>query len=289
MAEATSTKENYSPKVILLINGPKYSGKDTFGVLFNMMAFSKNAFTCKRFAFADKLKEETAETYAESGISAENFADDQKEVPLLHKPVIGHDSYSKIIQKELVDHFRTENGEKPYQRKMYYPSDFGFDDVPQFAFTLLDKMTSTLPISTRTLYWTPRALLIHEGFSKRAFDGDFWVDRCKKEIMAYAIKNGGPEVVYITDYRLRNEKSRCASLFSTSEVITIKIAGCVPRQAFDASEADLMRSKFNFEIDNSRVFKKKIGDEGWKEEWEPLLKQIREIVDRIRSLVDSTK
>jgi hypothetical protein len=193
-------------KIIILISGWKGSGKDT------MFEYLKQKYGFERFAFADDLKDMSALPYA----LERNDMDDPvlKETPILCYPVISKDSYSALVQNELYTHFSTFHGQKP-----------GKDDKP------VRDESGNLLFNGEQLFWTPRAILILEGSTKRSVYPDFWADKSKKMFCISKIA--------ITDCRYESEIERVKKLFKGYIVIVVRVDVDGEPTSKDASERAL--------------------------------------------------
>lgn len=97
-------------------------------------------------------------------------------------------------------------------------------------------------------YWTPRALCILEGSSKRAVHSNYWVQSVIREIL-----DSDHDRFVISDLRYRSEADTLG-LFLPAPTIDLKLVR-VNRYAMidtqDPSERDLDEYKFMYEISNT--------------------------------------
>lgn len=99
-------------------------------------------------------------------------------------------------------------------------------------------------------FWTPRALLILEGSSKRAVHSNYWVTSVVVDIM-----NNPDTNFVISDLRYKSEADTLKLLLPRIQLVRVHRAGMVPN-TLDPSERDLDDySKFNFVLDNSGTTK----------------------------------
>jgi hypothetical protein len=203
-------------KICILISGRRGAGKDTAFEWLQTRGF-------KRFAFADKLKDFTSLTY----VVDRSWMDDPKfkEVPLLQYPVIAEDVEAAKRQMEIYCHFRTEKGVQPVKKKT---ENGDIDDDER-----LKRVGNILCWEGEQLYWTPRALLVLEGMTKRAVNPNFWVD--------FAARTAEGPLLCITDYRLPNEFYRVKTMLEAKGylVIAIRIDSNEKQTSFDSSETAL--------------------------------------------------
>jgi hypothetical protein len=236
------------PESIVLVSGYKGSGKDTFA---NRLTTEKWGYT--RFAFADSLKNMAGESY---GLTHEQmYFQDKKESPILSLPVIAKDTFTEILQEELFTHFSTADGTHPTE-----DGETGYlhRDVKTGVYSLVrsEFATSTwreklwfagrwlsgVPTKQRIdpLYWTPRAILILEGSTKRSVNAKFWVSRIAREIAQKQATR-----VVISDWRYRSEladlqEGLMEEFGYRPHLITVRITDPeTTSDAVDSSERDL--------------------------------------------------
>jgi hypothetical protein len=230
--------QEISPIAIPLINGPKGGGKDTVGAIIKLLLGNY----ASQFVFANALKEKSEVDYSYYGLTKKHFFDDRfKELPLLKLPVVASDVDCEARQRRIAEHFRTADG-RPPSKYIAVKADDRF-----YTFFLANGAND----AGELLYWTPRAILIEQGCSKRSVVPDYWPDRCNDLITACATAN--PEVIqYGTDLRFRNEKAGIQRAFPSAKVYMIKILCPTKHVANDSTEADLRGTVFDFTIDNSQ-------------------------------------
>lgn len=219
---------------IIPVSGWKGSGKDTF---HQYVSYGRKVV---RIAYADVLKDDAAKTY---NLPRECFdAADQKEAPLLQYPVCPKDTFSKVIVDRLVDVLRYSDGSKP---TMVIQNESGY----------------LLGLDGRQLYWTPRALAILEGSTRRAVDSQYWVKRALRDI------DVGADTWYvITDWRYQSEFEGLMDILEKlglgrDVVTTIRINRWASTTSQDPSERDLDDYQFDIVLDNTgdlRSFYEKI-------------------------------
>ena len=195
--------------VVLGVSGWKKSGKDT------LADFLINKEGYERVAFADVLKEITAETY---GLDKNIFYNQSvKEAPIKSLPVNPKDEFTKTIANFMEKEFRTEDG--------------------KIGCILSDR-----------LYWTPRALLILEGSIKRAVNCDFWVQKTFNKIQEIQ-KNENKYRFVITDLRYKNEMESLVDIFG-DRFVSCRVNRFETVDSTDPSERDLDEAEFDFTIGN---------------------------------------
>lgn len=213
---------------IVAISGWKRSGKDTAA------EYLINKYGAKRIAFADPLKEMVCDNYGLTRGLIDNPA--TKEKPILSLPVCVKDGFSKNNNEFLFGEFRGVGGR--------IPQDFHIEEGLLLGVEGRDVFQ---------LYWTPRAICIEEGSTKRSVDPDYWVKR--------ALKNVNDGLHVISDLRYRNEAYTLKA--SDHDVITIRINRFETSPSMDASERDLDEHSFDYIIENKgslEEFYKKIDD-----------------------------
>lgn len=193
-----------SRATIIALSGWKRSGKDT------VAEYLIQNYGAQRIAFADPLKESVAQQYGLTRAYIDDPA--TKEAPLLHMPVDPRDAFSKTVTDFMRGEFRDQNG------KRY---DEGSPDS--------------------VMYWTPRALCILEGSTKRSADPDHWV----KQAVA---KTESGKLYVISDARYKNEME---SLKRTgANIVTVRIERFDSSPSNDPSERDLDNYAFDHIINN---------------------------------------
>lgn len=208
---------------VIAISGWAKSGKDTAALHLI------NKFGATRVAFADILKQMTADQYK---IDLESLHDqNRKESPLEQYPVNPKDGFSLNLAKFLYKEFRTINGHRAL--------DFHID--PSGAFMgVLDYFGNT-----EQLYWTPRALAILEGSVKRTVDSSYWVQKAIDNIYDQSNK----DLFVIADLRYRSEVSQLRAAFGKN-LITVRVNRFDSTPSNDPSENDLNDAKFDVIIEN---------------------------------------
>lgn len=199
-------------KILVLVSGHKYAGKDTAAKLL----VKEYGFT--RFAFADKLKDECSRCY---NVPRKFFDDDDlKEAPLLGMKVVGFDEYATTVQhKFLYTHFSTMMRQSPPKDKLHLITR---DDEGVLRYKKVE------------LYWTPRALAVHKGSSERTVNPNYWVNHLDKSLEQN-------EKVVVSDWRYTNEWKRSKELAEARgfTVKTIRIDDGKKATSNDPSETQL--------------------------------------------------
>jgi hypothetical protein len=208
---------------IIALSGWAHSGKDTCA----QFLIDNHGFT--RLAFADVLKDMTAEAY---NVSRDWFDDvTKKEAPLFQYPAMSTDSFADTVIELIEGHLRTEDGCKA--------TDFYEDDDGYLYLSRDDK-------HDELLYHTPRSLLVLEGSTKRTVDPNYWVKR--------AVSNATPEGLYvISDLRFQSEVDGLKEAAGDDNVITMRVLRFESTDQTDASERDLDHYDFDHYIDNSEA------------------------------------
>lgn len=213
--------------LIVAISGWKKSGKDTLGSALCDLGF-------KRLAFADALKERCAGDYR---LSLGQVTDQtMKESPLLDRPVVVKDDRTAHLVRGLALEFRTEDGLRLR---------------PDEELLIQYDKTATTPYG-KTLYWTPRAILIHEGGTKRAVDPDYWVHQIFTNKFFFGDFQKGRSAV-ITDLRFKNEAEtlRQAALNKGFNLVLVRVNRFAVNPSTDATECDLDDYSFDLTIENT--------------------------------------
>lgn len=203
--------------MIVAISGWKGSGKD---LIANYLVKHYGAV---RIAFADPLKDGVASQYSIPRDSLDRI--DQKESPIVSLPVKPQDKFSRMIAEFMFKEFRSINGE--------VPSDFGYDEAGFFGVCGRD----TFP-----LYWTPRALAILEGSTKRSADANHWVKQAVSQVK--------PDGLYvISDLRYTNEINALHTA-APNQVLVVRVDRFDVSPSSDPSERDLDAFPFPYVLNN---------------------------------------
>lgn len=231
---------------IFAVSGWAGSGKDTVAeYLIKTHGF-------RRVAFADILKDMVAEQY---GIDRSSLDDrDRKEKPLLHMPVNPKDNYSKMINEYLVKEFRSAAG--------YRPVGFEYQGAEFYGVFYVDPSTGTPVHPTSSVspgvkelyrvYWTPRALAILEGSTKRSANSNYWVERAARYMAE--LSAGCPDRNFvISDVRYKNEIDQLRSL-APGAVVPIRVNRFDTTASTDSSERDLDDYLFQYAVSNKGTF-----------------------------------
>lgn len=100
-------------------------------------------------------------------------------------------------------------------------------------------------------YWTPRALLIHEGSCKREVDQDYWVRTLFTHM--FAAEQTGHELFTIADLRFTNEIEAFKKHYPEYKLITVRINRFDSPPNEDPTERDLDNYNFDYTIDNKQT------------------------------------
>lgn len=230
--------------MIFAISGWKGSGKD----MVAQYLIEKHGF--KRLAFADVLKDMVAEQYPVDRQALDDQA--RKERAILSMPVTPKDEFSRRTAEYLLREFRTTQGKVctrfAYDGQEFYgllnvlaskPDEFW--DISNPAHQGKD----VHEIAVR-LYWTPRALAILEGSTKRSVNPNYWVQRALSQTVP------GQNYV-ISDARYKNEIDQLR-LNAPGEVVSIRIDRFESSPSTDSSEHDLDDYVFDYRIDNQAAY-----------------------------------
>jgi hypothetical protein len=210
-------------KICVLLSGWKESGKDT------AFEFLRQKYGFVRFAFADDLKDDTAEIYPVNRSDMDTSAG--KKAPMLSCPVLSTDSFSDVIQREIYTHFSDEQGNCPNPN----------EDKKLFLDRSKDGYLSW---KGNQLYWTIRALLVMEGSVKRTFDPYFWTDIPLQKMKQYDRPCG-------TDCRYESEIRRTVMLLSSHyRIFVVRIDVDREPTSVDSSERGLDHYDFHLRILN---------------------------------------
>lgn len=211
-------------KTIICLSGFKGSGKDLCADYL-----IKN-YGYIRVSFADSLKDLTAEQYDIPRYFFDSNA--YKEAPLLHLPISPKDNFGELIYQYLCKEFSDECGNKPY---FYCAADGKF-------IYKTDKTCSGY--EDRITYWTPRALLILEGGTKRSVAPNFWVDRVIEQIDRL-------DKVVLTDLRYKSEIVRFKEVFENKATLYLtRVRRYDTVESTTSSERDLDDYKFDYYLNN---------------------------------------
>lgn len=200
---------------VVFVSGRKDSGKDTLADLL----VKEKGFV--KFSFANYLKELVSEQYK---IPLEYCHDQvKKESPLEQYPVNPQDESSKYLCGVLMVHFRDKEGKKPTEQELQLKA--------------FDKF-----------FWTPRALLILEGSTKRSVDPQYWVKKISDHV--------DQKRIVIPDWRYPNESIAVMTLkqFEKRKFVFVRVDSLKQDQQtqFDESETSLDQfSDFSLIVENS--------------------------------------
>jgi hypothetical protein len=226
--------------IVFMLNGWAKSGKDT--AAFHLV--EKLRF--KKVSFADPLKENVANSF--NIPLTDMHSQSKKEAPLMQYPVYCKDAFSEQVNTFLFKEFRTPNG-------LIAGSCFVGDD---------DKLIGVVNGESYPLYYTPRALCILEGSTKRSADPSYWVTRAISEA-----KKSGSSCIVIADLRYKNEISAVKlALGPNDKLVTIRINRFDSTPSSDPSENDLNNAEFDYYVQNKTTeeeFLNKILEIGAKE------------------------
>lgn len=211
--------------IIFAISAWKGSGKDTAADhLIKSHDF-------KRIGFADPLKDTVAQQFSipRTHLDDPNF----KENALPNLPVTAKDKYSEMIVNFMFREFKNSNNQQ-------------IDSINVTPGGLvLGKRNSDDPSVSHLLFWTPRALCILEGSTKRSADSDYWV----KQAVAKAAGDG---MCVISDLRYRSELGALKDSLKPGDLLVpIRINRFASSPSTDPSERDLDNADFRFYIDNT--------------------------------------
>lgn len=213
---------------IIAISGWKRSGKDT------LASHLVEAYGYKQISFARPLKDSVSEQF-----DIERWMiDDQKvkESPILSMPVYAKDAFSEMLVKFMWKELRREDGLQAEFMQI--------EPTTNRAYGLIvDK-----PVSP--MYWTPRALCILEGSTKRAASPDYWVSKAIK-----TANEINPNATYIiSDLRYRSEIQGIKDALSQKDqLITVRINRFDDSPSSDPSERDLDNADFDIVIANKNM------------------------------------
>lgn len=210
---------------VIAISGWKKSGKDT------MAEYLIKKHGASRVSFADPLKDNVARDF-KIVPRADLDNQDKKEKAILSMPVNPQDKFSKMVAEFMVKEFRDTHNVAPhsfcYQGDEYYgivKDDRGVD------------------IKVR-VYWTPRALAILEGSTKRTARSDYWV----KQAMDKA-RESGVQLVVIADLRYKSEMNQLRAILG-ADLTDIRVERFDTSPSDDPSERDLDDYPFSNRINN---------------------------------------
>jgi hypothetical protein len=222
---------------IIALSGWKGSGKDT------VAAYLERAHGFKRVSFADPLKDRVSEQF---GIARTSLDDPNlKEQPLLKLPVNPRDRYSRMIAEFMFKEFRSSNGTQPCGFEYRNGEFYGLFPVDPRTGAPVEATNNNSITEGYRLYWTPRALAILEGSTKRCADTHHWV----KQAVAKMEPNG---LYVISDLRYKSELDALNSAAPNS-VIAVRIERWEKSPSDDPSERDLDDYPFPFQLDNRRL------------------------------------
>jgi hypothetical protein len=212
---------------IFALSGWAKSGKDT------MAEVLVNEFGAQKISFAEPLKENVVKDFP--AITKEDTVSQAlKERPIKSMPVDPRDAFSRAVCEFMVREFRTAAGERP--NGFMYVSYQGSSD--RMFYGTLDSQ------SHEKLYWTPRALMILEGSTKRSVDPDYWVKQAVQ-------KAGSDGLFVISDLRYKSELSGLKmSLNDADKLVTVRVNRFETTESTDPSERDLDDATFDYVIEN---------------------------------------
>jgi len=207
--------------MIVALSGWKGSGKDTAASIL----VEKYGF--RRIAFADVLKDMVADQY---GIDRTSLDDPKrKESPLLNMPVLSTDKFSEMIHEFMIGELRDAEGKGI--------KDYGFQ---------------------QQLYWTPRALAILEGSTKRSANSQYWIKRALSQIKP-------EENIVLTDMRYQSEAVQVHRFGEDCDhkILTVRIERFDSSPSVDPSERDLDSYSFDYTVPNKSTLKDLADKIGW--------------------------
>lgn len=97
-------------------------------------------------------------------------------------------------------------------------------------------------------YWTPRALLIHEGRSKRLVDKDYWVRALFTSI--FAADQAGQELFVLSDLRFPSEVEAFKKYYPEYDFIIIRVDRFDSPPNNDDTERSLDNYNFDYVLKN---------------------------------------
>lgn len=205
---------------IIALSGKKGSGKDTIGNVLEGHSYT-------RLAFADELKGITAFTY---NITSDDLFVN-KNRPLESLPVDPQDMFSLSICRLMFREFRTLTG---------HIAETCHRDG------LTGRLLGTVSGKNYQLYWTPRALCILEGSTKRAVSPSFWTQAVIEQIKYF------PDTSFvITDLRYKSEARQLRETFG-EDLLLVRVNRQLTSLSTDPSETDLDNYEFDLIINNFR-------------------------------------
>lgn len=209
---------------IIALSGWRGSGKDTIA------DYLANNYGYKRIAFADKLKDMTAQQYDVPRNYFDNI--DYKEKALEQYPIVPKDLFALNLSSLMLEEFRGLRGERV--------KNYEIDASGAF----MGVIKGFRRPGRVQLYHTPRSLIILEGSVKRSVNPNYWVNKTIEDI------NNSKGNVVITDLRYKNEAKLLESTFSNKELKLIRIERFESPSSSDSSEVDLNEWKFKYNINN---------------------------------------
>lgn len=190
--------------VLFALSGWPKSGKDTVADYL----VKQHGFV--RISSGDALKEQVSRDHE---IPLSDLHDvGRKDLPLLHRPVVASDDFSKWVANFMSKEFRTKDG-KPN------------------------------PLNGEMVYWTPRAIGSFEAFVKRAVDPQYWIAQAVKDVEAN-------QDYVLTDWRFKSEQKFLKEKFG-SNVVFIRINRFETCTSSSPFEHDLDDATFDAVLDNS--------------------------------------
>ena len=203
---------------VIALSGWKGSGKDA------LAEYLVKEHGYIRVAFADALKRQVA---VDHKLPIDFFHNPKlKESPLLDYPVQPYDTLGHMIAKIHYREFRTKDGHPPMD----------FYEDPSGAFL------GVMGRHCEPLYWTPRAMLIVEGNTKRAINKDYWIQKTIDKMF-------GETKIVISDVRFQEEAAAltqsCGKYLQLVRINRDEVS-----ESQDISENDLNNYKFHVIIEN---------------------------------------
>lgn len=215
--------------MIVCLSGWKFAGKDE---CCRYLIEKHNAI---RVALADPLKNSVAREFDIDRTSLDDPK--RKELPILSMPVAPKDKFTGMIAEFMIKEFRGVHGDKP--------DTFTWADDGTFL-GLWDGGTESAGLAD-VVFWTPRALAILDGSTKRAVNPNWWTDRAFNKIKEY-LEND--KLVAVTDLRYKSEIAQFKKEFG-DQAVFIRIKRHEESPSNDPSERDLDGYEFDYYLDNT--------------------------------------
>jgi hypothetical protein len=111
-----------------------------------------------------------------------------------------------------------------------------------------EKYYEHLSVGPLNSFWTPRALLIHEGLMKRLVMDDYWVRALSTTITAAEV--AGTSLFVLTDLRFKKEVAAMSRHYPEYKLLTVRINRFNKPPNNDPTERDLDNFKFDHVVDN---------------------------------------